>query len=112
MSGNATTLTASGGFDPGTTLNITAGTATLAATCNVTGTTLNISGNGAAVVNYNSSGSVGSVNDSGGTLGGTSPVTVTGPLTLSGGVVVNASVTANGGLNISGGVTISGGKLI
>ena len=110
MSGNATTLSANGVFDPGSALSVTAGTVTLSASCNVTATLLNLSGNG--VVNYNSAGPVAAVNLTGGTLGGTSPVSVTGPLTLSGGTVTNALVTANGGLNISGNTTLNGTRLV
>ena len=44
LSGNATTLTASGTFGVDPRLSVTAGTATLATTCDVTGATLNISG--------------------------------------------------------------------
>jgi uncharacterized protein involved in high-affinity Fe2+ transport len=109
LSGGATTLAASGTFDAGSTLSITAGAGTLSAGCNVTGATLNIGG---GVLNYNSAGSVATVNLTAGTLGGTSPVTVTGPLTLSGGTVTNALVTANGGLTISGNATLNGGKLV
>ena len=111
MSGNATTLTASGAFDTGSTLSVTAGTATLASTCNLTGAILNISGAN-SVVNFNSSGSVAVVNLTGGTLGGTSPITVTGLLTLGGGTITSSLVTANGGLNINGGVTLNGGRLV
>ncbi|HEX7469457.1 MAG TPA: putative Ig domain-containing protein, partial [Verrucomicrobiae bacterium] len=109
VSGGATTLTASGTFDVGSTLNVTAGTVTLSGTCNVTGATLSVSG---GIVNFNSAGSVAVVNVTGGTLGGTSPVTVTGPLTLSGGTVTNALVNANGGLTINGNTTLNGAKLI
>jgi hypothetical protein len=108
VSGGAT-VTASGTFASGSTLSLTAGTVTLSPSCNVTTATLNIGG---GVLNFDSSGTVGMVNVTAGTLGGTSPVTVTGPLTLGGGTVTNALVTANGGLNINGGVTLSGGKLI
>src|ERR1022692_2756414 len=111
MSGNTTTLTASGAFDTGSTLSVTAGTATLASTCNLTGAILNISGAN-SVVNFNSSGSVAVVNLTGGTLGGTSPITVTGLLTLGGGTITSSLVTANGGLNINGGVKLHGGKLV
>jgi hypothetical protein len=112
LSGGATTLTASGTFDvTGSTLSVTAGTATLASTCNLIGATLNISGAN-SVVNFNSSGTVAVLNLTGGTLGGTSPVTVTGLLTLGGGTITSALVIANGGLNINGGVTLNGGKLV
>ena len=95
VSGGATTLTASGTFDvTGSRFNLTAGAATLAAGCNVTGTTLSISG---GVLNFNSASTVAMVNLTGGTLGETSPVTVTGPLTLGGGTITNALVSANGG---------------
>jgi len=67
---------------------------------------------GGGTVLYNSAGTVAAVNVSAGTLGGTSPVTVTGPLTLAGGVVTNSLVNATGGLNIGGGVTLNGGKLV
>jgi hypothetical protein len=111
VSGTTTTLAASGTFDVGSTLGVTAGTTTLASTCNLTGATLNISGAN-SVVNFNSSGTVAVLNLTGGTLGGTSPVIVTGLLTLGGGTITNALVTANGGLNINGGVTLNGGKLV
>ena len=52
------------------------------------------------------------MNMTSGTLGGTSPVTVTGLLTLSGGSITNALVIASGGLGLSGGFTLNGGKLI
>src|ERR1019366_75252 len=90
------------------------GTATLASSCNLTGTTLNIGGAGGVVL-YNSAGSVAVVNLTAGTLGtlgGINPVTVTGPLTLGGGKVTNALVNAGGGLAINGNVTISGAKLV
>jgi hypothetical protein len=109
LSGGATTLTASGTFDAGSTLSVAAGAGTLSAGCIITGATLNVGG---GILNYNSSGSVAAVNLTGGTLGGTSPVTVTGPLTLSGGTVANALVTANGGLTINGNTTLNGGKLV
>ena len=109
LSGGATTLAASGTFDAGSTLSVTASTVTLSAGCVVTGATLNIS---SGVLNYNSAGSVAVVNLTGGTLGGTSPITVTGPLTFGGGTVTNALVTANGGLTINGNTTLNGGKLI
>lgn len=105
------TLNASGTFDAGTTFHVISGTATLSASCNVTATTVNISGTGGTVI-YNSSGTVGTVTMTAGTLAGTSPVTVTGLLTLAGGTVSNPFVTADGGLNLSGGVTLNGGKLI
>ena len=111
LSGNATTLTASGVFDVGSTLSVTAGTATLASTCNLTGAILNISGAN-SIVNFNSSGTVAVVNLTGGTLGGTTPVTVTGPLTLGGGTITSALVTAAGGLTINGNTTLNGGKLV
>jgi hypothetical protein len=109
VGGGATTLTASGTFDAGSTLSVTAGNVTLAPGCNVTGATLNLGG---GVLNYNSAGSVATVNLTAGTLGGISPVTVTGPLTLGGGTITNALVIANGGLTINGGVTLNGGKLV
>ena len=110
VSGNATTLNASGTFEvTGSKLNVTAGVATLTAGCNVTGTTLSIGG---GTLNFNSAGPVAVVNLAAGTLGGTSPVTVTGLLTLGGGTLTNALVTANGGLNINGGGTLNGGKLV
>ncbi|MFO1512637.1 MAG: MBG domain-containing protein [Verrucomicrobiota bacterium] len=108
-SGNATTLTASGTFDAGSALGVTAGIATLASSCNVAGATLTVSG---GVLNFNSAGPVGLMNLTAGTLGGTSPINVTGALTLSGGAITNALVTASGGLNITGGFTLNGGKLI
>ena len=112
VGGNATTLTANGTFDvTGSTLNVAAGTVTLSAGCDVTGTTLNLQGNGAAVL-FNSAGPVAAVNLSGGTLGGTSPVNVTGPLTLGGGTVTNALVNANGGLTINGNLTLNGTRLV
>jgi hypothetical protein len=109
LSGNTTTLNAAGNFDAGTTLSVSAGVATLAAGCNVSATTLNVSG-GALL--FNSSGTVSSVNLSAGTLGGTTPVSVTGLLNLGGGTITNALVTANGGLNITGNTTLNGAKLI
>jgi hypothetical protein len=109
LNGGATTLTASGTFDLGSTLSVSAGTGTLSAGCIVTGSTLNIGG---GVLNYNSVGSVAAVNLTAGTLGGTSPVTVTGPLTLGGGTVTNSLVTATGGLTINGNTTLNGGKLV
>jgi hypothetical protein len=111
VSGTATTLSASGTFDAGSTLSATAGTTTLASSCNLTVATLNISGAN-SIVNFNSSGTVAVVNLTGGTLGGSSPVTVTGPLTLGGGTITSALVTANGGLSINGGVTLNGGKVV
>ena len=115
LSGNATTLSASGTFDTtGSILNVTTGVATLTSGCVLTGTTLNIGGTGGVVL-YNSAGAVAAVNMTAGTLGtlgGINPVTVTGPLTLGGGNVTNALVTANGGLTISGNVTINGAKLV
>ena len=105
------TVTASGNFNPGSTLNATAGTVTLAPSCNVTTAAVSISGAGGTVL-YNSAGTVGTLNLSAGTLGGTSPVTVTGLLTLAGGAVTNALVTADGGISINGGVTLNGGKLV
>jgi hypothetical protein len=110
LSGNATTLNASGAFDvTGSRLNVTAGVASLSAGCNVAGTTLGISG---GVLNFNSAGTVAAVNLTAGTLGGTTPVIVTGPLTLGGGTITNALVTAAGGLTINGNTTLNGGKLI
>jgi hypothetical protein len=109
VSGGATTLTASGSFDAGSTLSVTASNVTLASGCNVTAATLNI---GSGILNYNSAGSVAVLNLSAGTLGGTSPVTVTGPLTLGGGTITNALVTAAGGLAINGNTTLNGGKLV
>jgi acyl CoA:acetate/3-ketoacid CoA transferase alpha subunit len=109
LSGNATTLTASGTFDAGTTVSVTAGAATLSAGCNVTGTTFGIGG---GTLNFNSAGPVFAVNLTAGTLGGTSPMNVTGPLTLSGGTVTNALVTAIGGLTINGNTTLNGTTLI
>ncbi|NOS70409.1 MAG: hypothetical protein HOP33_10815 [Verrucomicrobia bacterium] len=109
VSGNATTLSASGNFDLGVTLNVTAGSATLTSSANVTFATLSVTG---GTLNFNTATPVAVVNVSAGTLGGTSPVSVTGPLTLSGGAISNPLVTANGGLNITGGFTLDGGKLI
>jgi hypothetical protein len=109
VSGGATTLIASGTFEEGSTLSVTAGVVTLSAGCIITSATLNIGG---GIVNYNSAGSVAAMTLSAGTLGGISPVTVTGPLTLSGGTVTNALVTANGGLTINGNTTLNGGKLV
>ncbi len=109
IGGNATTLSASGFFDTGVKLNVTAGVATLTASANALLATLNVAG---GVLNFNSSSAVAVVNVTGGTLGGTSPVSVTGPLTLSGGAITNALVTANGGLSLAGGFTLNGGKLI
>ena len=109
VSGGATTLTASGTFDVGSTLSVTASTVTLSAGCIVTGTTLNI---GSGILNYNSANSVAVVNLTAGTLGGTSPLTVTGPLSLGGGTITNALVTAAGGLTINGNTTLNGGKLV
>jgi len=111
VNGNATTLTASGTFDAGSSLSVTAGTVTLAPSCDVNSAILNINGAN-SLVNFNSSGTVAGVNLTGGTLGGTSPVAVTGLLTLSGGSITSALVTADGGLNINGSVTLNGGKLI
>lgn len=108
-SGNATTLTASGVFDVGSTLSAAGGTTTLTAGCTLTSATLNI---GSGLVNYNSTSPVTNVNLSGGTLGGTSPVTVTGLLTLNGGNITNALVTASNGLAITGNTTLNGGKLV
>ena len=111
LSGGATTLTASGTFDVGSTLtlSIISGVGTLSPGCIVTGATINVGG---GILNYNSASSVAVVNLTAGTLGGTSPVTVTGPLTLGGGTVTNALVTANGGLTINGNTTLNGGKLV
>src|SRR6185369_15029886 len=109
VSGGATTLAANGTFDAGSTLTASAGSVSLAAGCLVSAATVNVAG---GVLNYNSASSVASLSVSSGTLGGTSPVTVTGLLTLSGGTVTNALVTANGGIAINGGVTLSGGKLV
>ena len=110
LSGSAT-LTASSTFGAGSALTLISGIATLTATCDVTAATLGINGAN-CVVNYNSAGSVLSLNLTQGTLGGTSPVTVTGPLILGGGTVTNALVTANGGLTISGNTTLNGTRLI
>ena len=109
MSGNATTLGASGSFASGTTLNVTGGVATLAAGCTVGAATLDVSG---GTLNFNTFSPASVVNLTSGTIGGTSPVNVTGLLTLNGGSITNAFVTAGGGLNISGGVTLNGGKLV
>jgi large repetitive protein len=109
LSGGATTLTASGTFDPGSTVSTTAGVVTLSAGCKVAGTTLNLGG---GILNYNCASSVALVTLTAGTLGGTSPVTVTGPLTLGGGTVTNALLTANGGLTINGNTTLNGVKLV
>jgi len=111
VSGNNTTLSASGVFDVGSTLSVSAGSATLSPSCNLTAATLNVSGAN-SVVNYNSSGTVAALNLAGGTLAGTSPVTVTGPLTLGGGDITSALVTAAGGLTINGNTTLNGGKLV
>ena len=71
VSGGATVVNTNGTFDTaGSTLNLTAGTVTLSSGCNVTGTTLNVGG---GVLNFNSSGTVGAVNLTAGTLGGTQP---------------------------------------
>jgi hypothetical protein len=107
----AATLTASGTFGAGSALTLISGIATLTATCDVTAVTLGINGAN-CVVNYNSAGTVLAVNLTQGTLGGTSPVTVTGPLILGGGTVTNSLVTANGGLTISGNTTLNGTRLI
>jgi hypothetical protein len=109
VTGTGTTLTASGNLDAGTTLGITAAMATLSASCNVTSATLNI--NSGALL-FNSSGTVSALTLGGGTLGGTSPITVTGPLTLSGGTVTNALIRADGGVAITGNATLNGTKLI
>jgi hypothetical protein len=111
LSGNATTLSANGTFGAGSTLNVTAGLATLSASCNVTGAILTVGGAG-GILNFNGTGSVSTVNLNSGTLGGTSPINVTGPLSLSGGTITNALVIANGGLSISGNTTLNGTKLV
>jgi hypothetical protein len=110
ISGTAT-LNASGSFGVGSTLNLISGVATLTATCDVTGANLSINGAN-CVINYNSAAPAGAIILNQGTLGGTSPVTVTGLLSLSGGTVTNALVTANGGLTISGNTTLNGAKLV
>jgi hypothetical protein len=92
-------------------LTIGGGVATLASGCNVSGTTLSLTGGGSGVL-FNTPSAVGSLNLSAGTLGGTSPISVTGLLTLDGGTVTNALITANGGLSISGNTTLSGSKLV
>ena len=103
------TVTASGAFNAGSTLSLTAGTVTLARTCNVTAATVTING---GTLNYNSSGTANALALKAGTLGGTGPLTVTGRLTPGKGTVTTPLVTANGGININGGVTLSGAKLV
>jgi len=109
LTGNASTLAASGTFNAGSTLNVGAGAATLSAGCNVSAAVVNVSGGSVA---FNSTGPVSSMTVSAGTLGGSSPVTVTGPLTLSGGSITNALVNASGGLTISGNTSLVGTKLV
>jgi large repetitive protein len=110
VSGSGTTLNASGTFEAGSTLSVSGGVSTLATGCQVAGAALSLTGNG--VVLFNSVSSIGSLSMGAGTLGGTSPVTVTGPVTLSGGTVTNAMVIADGGLTISGNTTLNATKLV
>ncbi len=110
LNGNAT-LSANGTFDVGSSLNVSVGVATLAGTCNVTGATLTLGGAGGVIL-FESAGSVAALNVTAGTLGGSSPVTVTGLLTLSGGTLTNALVVANGGILINGNTTLNGTRLV
>jgi hypothetical protein len=110
LSGGAT-LTASGTIGSGATLSVASGVATLSASCDVTGAALAITGGG-GILNFNSAGPVLTMNVAAGTLGGTSPVTVSGPLTLSGGTITNALVTANGGMSMHGNFSLNGTKLV
>ncbi|MCX6885170.1 MAG: MBG domain-containing protein, partial [Verrucomicrobia bacterium] len=64
------------------------------------------------LINFNTASSVAVVNANSGTLGGTSPVTITGMLTMGGGRLTNPYVAANGGINFNGGGTLDGGKLV
>jgi hypothetical protein len=105
----AATLTANGTFDTASTLSLAAGSATLTAGCNVGAATLSVGG---GILLFNSAGSVGALNLTGGTLGGTSQITVSGQTTLSGGTVTNGFVRTDGGLTISGNTTLNGTKLI
>jgi hypothetical protein len=108
---NNATLTANGTFGAGTTLSVSSGSATLAPSCVVSGTSINLTSAGAVVI-YNSSGSVAALSMSGGSLGGSGPINISGLLTLGGGTISNLIVTANGGLSISGNTTLNGTKLV
>lgn len=109
VSGGATTVLASGTFNPNSNLRVTAGAMTLGSGCNVAKAHLNIDG---GLLGFDTASTVDTLHISGGILGGSSRVVVTGALTLSGGSVQNSLVTANGGLNIDGGVTLDGGTLV
>ena len=76
--------------------------------CDVTAGTLNVGG---GVLSYNSSGSAGSVIVTAGTLGGTSPVSITGPLTLGGGTVTSPLVTPSGLTSPNYAITFNAGTL-